>query len=76
MQNESDKQLGKAFATCQRLQSTVVSRNKEINQLRGVVTDAYNAGYKKGYVTGAVDYGGIVVRPEDVEVPEGKGYGC
>ncbi len=34
--------------------------------------DDFLKGYCRGVIFGAVQYGGIVVRREDVEIPEGK----
>ncbi len=41
----------------------------ELTRLRGLVSMVGDLGYKVGYVVGAAKYGGVIIRPEDVEVP-------
>ncbi len=34
-----------------------------------IPSDSYSKGYKAGIIEGASQYGGMIIRPEDIEVP-------
>ncbi len=53
--------------------SRCVHSNTHLGDVPPMPSDSYEEVYKAGVIEGALQYGGMIIRPEDIEVPPVSG---